>query len=340
MVFLAEQHIPIPTKDILSWTFDNVPYDRDEPIIIDTARPERSISNNQAKNIVRKLVAGFRKWGVRAGKKNVVCLHSFNDIMYSVLFLGVVGAGGIFAATNPSYTPYELVHHIKTADVKYLITEPEMLQPILEAAKECNIPNSRILIFDVQGQAIPEGFSTYETLLDCGEEDWVRFDDLQTAKATEAVRLFSSGTTGLPKATMTSHYNLVAEHHLIYDPDVRAKEYRIKRLNCLPMFHAAVFPVAHTTSLKDGQLSYVMRRFELEGYLANIEKYQITDMGTVPPMILAIVMSDLTENYSLKSVRQASCGAAPLGKGPQKRLQDLLADGAPCTQVWGEEFTI
>lgn len=214
-----------------------------------------------------------------------------------------------------------------------------MLQPILEAAKECNIPNSNILIFDVQGQAIPEGFSSYEMLLDRGEEDWVRFNDLQTAKATEAARLFSSGTTGLPKATMTSHYNLIAEHHLVYDPDIRASEYQIKRLNCLPMFHAALFPVAHTTSLKAGQLSYVMRRFELEGFLANIEKYQITDIGTVPALVLAIIMSDLTKNYSLKSVRQAACGAAPLGKGPQKRLQDLLADGAPCTQVWGKKTT-
>ena len=256
--------------------------------------------------------------------------------MYPIMFHGIVGAGGIFAGTNPSYTPYELVHHIKTADVKYLITEPEMLQPILEAAKECNIPNANILIFDVQGQAIPQGFSSWETLLDYGEEDWVRFDDLNTAKTTEAARLFSSGTTGLPKATMTSHYNLVAQHTLIWDPDIRASEYEIKRLLCLPMFHAAVFPAAHTTSLKAGQGSYVMRRFELEGFLANIERYQITDIGAVPPLVIAIIMSDLTKKYSLKSVRAAACGAAPLGKGLQKRFQDLLAHGAPCTQVWGK----
>lgn len=32
MVFLAEKTIPISTKDILSWTFDQVPYDPDEPV--------------------------------------------------------------------------------------------------------------------------------------------------------------------------------------------------------------------------------------------------------------------------------------------------------------------
>ena len=254
-----------------------------------------------------------------------------------MIFLGTVGAGGIFAATNPSYTPYELVHHIKTADVKYMITEPEMLQSVLEAARECNIPSSNILIFDLHGQVIPEGFRSWETLLEHGEEDWVRFDDLQTARTAEAVRLFSSGTTGLPKATMTSHYNLVAEHTLLWDRDVR--EYDQKRLLCLPMFHAAGFPTAHTSSLKTGDDSYVMRRFDLEGFLAGIEKYQITDIGIVPPLVIAIIMSDLCKQYNLKSLRGAACGAAPMGKEPQKRFQDLMADGAPFTQVWGKFFS-
>lgn len=33
MVFLAERTVAIPTKDILSWTFDQVPYDIDEPVL-------------------------------------------------------------------------------------------------------------------------------------------------------------------------------------------------------------------------------------------------------------------------------------------------------------------
>ena len=32
MVFLAEQNIPIPTKDINSWIFDDVLYDRKKPV--------------------------------------------------------------------------------------------------------------------------------------------------------------------------------------------------------------------------------------------------------------------------------------------------------------------
>ena len=32
MVFIAEKIVPVPTQDILSWIFDNVPYNQDKPV--------------------------------------------------------------------------------------------------------------------------------------------------------------------------------------------------------------------------------------------------------------------------------------------------------------------
>jgi 4-coumarate--CoA ligase len=32
MPFLAEQHINVPNKDLLSWMFDNQTYDQDAPV--------------------------------------------------------------------------------------------------------------------------------------------------------------------------------------------------------------------------------------------------------------------------------------------------------------------
>ena len=36
MVFLAEETMPVPTQDILSWIFDDVPYDQDKPVSDET----------------------------------------------------------------------------------------------------------------------------------------------------------------------------------------------------------------------------------------------------------------------------------------------------------------
>jgi acyl-CoA synthetase (AMP-forming)/AMP-acid ligase II len=142
-----------------------------------------------------------------------------------MMFLGIIAAGGIFAGTNPSYTQFELVHHIKTAKVKFFITEPEMAKNASAAAKECGIPPEKVWIFDVLGQQIPSGFRSFKELMSHGEKDWERFDDYETCKTTTAARLFSSGTTGLPKAAVLSHHNFISQHTLVYE--VAPKPYRV-----------------------------------------------------------------------------------------------------------------
>ncbi|KAK0118804.1 hypothetical protein ONS95_007684 [Cadophora gregata] len=330
-MFPAERRIPIPTKDLLSWTFDDPRFDQDEPIYIDAKDSSRSISLNQARVLIRQLAAGFHAAGLKKG--DCVCLHSFNDIYYPILFLGIIAAGGIFAGTNPSYTQFELEHHIKTAKTAFFITEPEMLENAVAAAKKCGIPESKVWIFDVLEQPVPKEYRSWKELLRHGQKDWVRFDDEKTSKETTAARLFSSGTTGLPKAAVLSHYNFIAQHTLVHE--INRKAWRPIRLLCLPMFHAACVPVAHTTPLRAGQPSVIMRRFELEPLLSNIEKFEINEIGLVPPIIIAIIMSGLASKYSLKGIKSLTSGAAPLGKDSQDRMRDLLAPGALVNQVWG-----
>lgn len=254
------------------------------------------------------------------------------QIYYCLLVLAIIAAGGIFAGANPGYTAYELAHHLRTSDTKFLIVEPELLDPILKAAKECNIPEKNIFMFDIH-QPPRDGFESWTALLKHGEHDWVRFDDEERSKNTIAGRLYSSGTTGLPKAANISHYNLVAQHQGVFEDFPPLRD--VRRIVALPMFHAAAVPATHTTPLRSGHVVYVMRRFELEPFLRNIEQYQITDVSAVPLLVLTVIMSPLRSKYSMKSVRSVLCGAAPLEKGPQSRFQALLAPDASFTQVWG-----
>ena len=135
---------------------------------------------------------------------------------------------------------------------------------------------------------------------------------------------------------MVSHHNLIAQHTLLWEDDKR--DYLIKRILVMPMFHVGILPVALCTTFKAGQVGVVMRRFDLAKYLSVIERFRITELTMVPPMVIAVIMAPITKNYNLKSVKGAVIGAAPLDKGPQTRLQALLNEGAPCTQVWGESL--
>ena len=141
---------------------------------------------------------------------------SSQQINYPILVNGIVAFGGIYAGTNPSYQPYELSHAVKAASIKFFIVEPEILKHALRAADDRGIPRENILIFDSRpGQKVPDGFKSWRSLMEHGEEDWERFDDLETSKNTTAARLFSSGTTGLPKAAKITHYNFVRQRSLL-----------------------------------------------------------------------------------------------------------------------------
>lgn len=96
-----------------------------------------------------------------------------------------------------------------------------------------------------------------------------------------------------------------------------------------------LFTVAHTTPLRSGQVSVVMRRFDLEQFLSLVGRFNINEFGVVPPIFIAIIMSPLAKKYSLKGVRSVTSGAAPLGKESQARFKQLLAPGTTVNQVWG-----
>lgn len=103
----------------------------------------------------------------------------------------------------------------------------------------------------------------------------------------------------------------------------------------MPMFHAAIVPIGHTSPLKEGSQAYVMRRFDVEIFLASIQTFKITELIVVPPIVLAILSSPITRNYDLTSVKLTQCGAAALGKVQQRHFEQLLASDASFNQVWG-----
>lgn len=121
-------------------------------------------------------------------------------------------------------------------------------------------------------------------------------------------------------------------------PAVRyANQKKERRLVPMPLYHMAVIPTVHFSALRNGVKTFLMRRFELQKFLRNIAKYEITELVLVPPMVMAIINNAnlLTDpQYSLESIRHGIGGAAPLRQGPQSRLQALLPKGTPWAQVW------
>ena len=330
-------------NDVVSFTFDEPTYDTNRPVLIDPTDPSVYYSHESAQKLVRQLIAGLHAAGLQRG--DTVCVHSFNSITYPLLVLAIIGAGGLSVGTNPSYTRHELSHAVKVAKIKFVFAEPEIMENMLTALGDNGVDvGERLFVFDtMRGQEVPSGrgLKSWRTLLENGEQDWIRFDDQDTCKDTVAQLYYTSGTTGLPKCAQTTHQNLVAEHQLFYEAYPRDYPFRI--ILCMPFFHVGILPQVLVSALKEGREAYVMRRFELESYLRYTKTYELTETFMVPPMVVSIVMSGLADErsktykpkYSMRSVRNGTVGAAPLDGAMQKRFQALLAPGATFGQVWG-----
>ncbi|KAJ4286666.1 hypothetical protein N0V90_012918 [Kalmusia sp. IMI 367209] len=335
MPFLAQEKIPIPTKDILSWACEGPAYDQDKPLYVDAATSSY-ISANQARTFIRQLVAGFRDAGLKPGE--TVLIHAFNSVYYPVLVLGIIGAGCIYTGTNPSYTPAELEHAIRASSAKFILSEPELLPSLSAAAKQLKLGNSQIRILDStteQAKIIPKEYKSWRELLGHGSQDWLAFDDEEKSRNTTAMLCFSSGTTGLPKAAQLSHYNFVAQHMIAWEH--RPRPYEIKRLVFLPMFHVSTTPMCHTSPLRSGHVQVIMRRWDLDAVFEYVPKYQITDLVLVPPMVTGIVAHPMPapeKQKRLAGLKWVIGGAAPLDKDMQARCQKLMPPGC-FTQIMG-----
>ena len=239
----------------------------------------------------------------------------------------------------------QLGHAFRSCAPKLVICDPGVLsEGFVSAAGGYGLPLSSVLVFDLpavrnlheaSGQSVA-GHLSWRTLFTHGESDWLRFDCEATSRATVAGLFFSSGTTGLPKLTKLSHYNLVAQHTLAFECFPRP--YVLKRLIALPMFHAATAPSTHISPLRSGHPQVVMRRYDPGTFLEMCAKHSITDLTLVPPQVISLLahpMPSSKKRELLNSVRLAYGGAAPLDAVTQSKFQDLMPKGSPFTQVMG-----
>ncbi|KAJ6263421.1 S-dihydroxybenzoyltransferase [Drechslerella dactyloides] len=334
-VMRGESTYEIPHTDILSWLFKSN-YDHGQKILIDGLNPERFVTANAIKSMVRSLIGGLRGIGVKPGDS--VCIHSFNDILYPIAALAVVGIGARFVGTNPGHTVFEMEHHLKISHSKFMIIQPSLIKHVAQAAEKVGIPHGNIVAFDVHGEDAG-GYHSFMRLLQAKEEDWISFQDEKTAKETIIGLFASSGTTGLPKVIAVSHYAWVAGTVLL--PEVLERPYKVRRLMFLPAFHAFACPLTILMPIKMGQETYVLPRFDLATFCEAVGKYQINETAVAPPCLQAFMKAGEEKQKQLRSLKRIWCGGAPMNVKLQTESRACFADDAEIVNIWGmTEFGI
>jgi acyl-CoA synthetase (AMP-forming)/AMP-acid ligase II len=295
----------------------------DKPALVD-GPSGRTITYGQLAGAVKRAAAGLAARGFRKG--DVFAIFSPNLPEYAIAFHAVASLGGINTTANPTYTADELAYQLNDSSAKHILTIPQFLDTARRAAEKAKA--REIFVF---GEA--EGATPFASLLQSdGQAPEVRINPHEDL----VVLPYSSGTTGLPKGVMLTHYNLVAN---ICQLDAAGKHTTEQDtvMGVLPFFHIYGMVVVLNAVLYQGATVVTMPRFDLEQFLQIMQKHNVTFAYLVPPIVLALAKHPLVEKYDLSKLNMILSGAAPLGENVARacaeRLGCLVAQGYGLTET-------
>jgi len=148
--------------------------------------------------------------------------------------------GGAISPANPAYGSSELAYQLKDSGSTALITSSSLLPTALEALKDVPAISAQN-VFLVDGDK-HDKYVTVEQLIQLGRNSGRKVEQLRLKKGEGMKRLaficYSSGTTGLPKGVMISHYNIIAN---VLQISSHTKEFDDRKreitLALLPLYH-------------------------------------------------------------------------------------------------------
>ncbi|RBA17479.1 hypothetical protein FPRO05_02203 [Fusarium proliferatum] len=266
----------------------------------------------------------------------VLAIFSLNTIDFVTAIYGVHRLNGIATPANAAYSSDELTHQLKASGAKALVTCTPLLEVALEAAKNVGISFENIYLFDIPRAEPTSSFkyTSVEDLINEGSklQELERLQWVQGQGARQTAFLcFSSGTSGLPKAVMISHRNVISNvlQHVTYDSVARRKKGVETQAvtGFLPFSHIYGLVIAAHTCTWRGDQIIVLPKFEFNDFLKSVQEFKIRQLLVVPPIIIQVLrFKDICARYDLSSVKFVYCGAAPLGEETISDMKKLYPD--------------
>jgi 4-coumarate--CoA ligase len=282
----------------------------------------RSYTFAQLADLTARVAGGLALRGVSKGQTVAVMLPNLPE--YFMAFHGTATTGGTVTTINPTYGPEETRFQLQDASARILITIPMFAETARQAAEGTGVEEIIML-----GEPV-EGTTPFMSLMTA--EPYHGYAEVDPRQDT-VVLPYSSGTTGLPKGVMLTHYNLVA--NIAQGEPILERGADDRVIAVLPFFHIYGMQVLMNGAIREGATVVTMPRFELEQFLQLLQEHRITIAYLVPPIVLALAKHPLVDNYDLSHLRSIFSGAAPLGA----ELAEEAARRIGCEVVQGYGLT-
>jgi long-chain acyl-CoA synthetase len=282
---------------------------------------------------IESLARGLVAAGVKPG--DVVAIFLANSWEFCAAFHASQLAGAIPTLLNPTYREREVRYQLENSGAVLLITDGANLEGICLDG----LPNLRRVYTTRQPAS---GTETFASLLK--PRLAVYPESGHSSEQTLAALPYSSGTTGLPKGVMLTHYNLVANVYQLIGPNATSLNGNDKILCCLPLYHIYGLNVILNPALMLGATLILVPRFNVEQLTRLLIDESVTMMPLVPPAINALCQAAEAGHFPrAHQVRWVKSGAAPLAPELPRRFTALtkilvcqgygMTEASPVTHV-------
>lgn len=257
----------------------------------------------------------LQKMGVKKGTHVGIC--AYNSVNWFITFLAIQKLGGIAVLINSTLKPKEINDVCEIGGVELICYGSVISSEQFDAFKEEFNQYSKIDTYCI---------ASYINFLDRKDSfDAIkdRYRELYNCDDPSVI-IFTSGSSGKPKAVLASAFNLTVplDHFFSVFEFKDANDER----SCafLPFFHIFGLCSLVLIALKRGIPLYIPENNKPETIIRIIDKYKCTLFFTVPTMMLGIVMNQEFNPEKLSSLRLSVLGGSSTTEEQMKLLQKAL----------------
>ena len=293
----------------------------------------RRITYAEYGDTVESLAGGLIAAGLRPGE--VVAIFLPNTWEFCAAYHATTLAGAIPTLLNPTYREREVRYQLQNSGARVLITDG----PNIDGIDLSGLPCLRRVYATRQHAS---GAEPFPDLLNPVTATIPRPE--QPSGTLIAALPYSSGTTGLPKGVMLSHYNLVANVYQLIGPNAAPLKRDDILLDFLPLYHIYGLNVVLNPALILGATLVLMCRFGVSQVTSLLSSESITMVPLVPPAMNALCQAAEAGQFpDHHRVHWVKSGAAPLAPELARRFRALtgilvcqgygMTEASPVTHV-------
>ena len=275
-----------------------------------------------------RFAVALQKLGVRKADRVAIMLPNLPQQV--IAYFGILKAGATVVNTNPTYTARELQHQLEDCGAETMIMISGLYERLAQVREHTRIKH--VILTDIPDSLgwpfkgmVEKQVRASGMMIDItpGPGLYRLYDLIKqaTGKPTyvpvngDDIALFqySGGTTGVPKAAMLTHHNLVSnviQMRAWFTPLEPGKE---KFLCALPFFHVYGMTVGMLLGLATGSALVVVPDPRNTNHILEVVHHEhVTLYPGVPGSYVGLINHPKVKQYNLHSIKACLSGGAAL----------------------------